>query len=49
MQLVYRDTRALNDPDAVWGALFAHGVTIIRTAEPWRLHMVACAPVAVTS
>ena len=33
----YIDTRAATDPDAVWGALIAHGVTVIQTDEPWRL------------
>ncbi|GAA4216889.1 glycerophosphodiester phosphodiesterase family protein [Sphingomonas endophytica] len=33
----YLDARAVTDPDAVWGALIAHGVTIIQTDEPWRL------------
>ncbi|MCW1988033.1 UNVERIFIED_ORG: glycerophosphoryl diester phosphodiesterase [Sphingomonas sp. R1F5B] len=33
----YLDTRAIDDPEAVWGALVDKGVTIIQTDEPWRL------------
>lgn len=33
----YLDTRAITDPDAVWGVLVDKGVTIIQTDEPWRL------------
>jgi glycerophosphoryl diester phosphodiesterase len=33
----YLDTRAITDPDGVWGELIKKGVTIIQTDEPWRL------------
>lgn len=33
----YLDTRAVTDPEAIWGILIKHGVTIIQTDEPWRL------------
>jgi glycerophosphoryl diester phosphodiesterase len=33
----FLDTRAIDDPDAIWGILIAKGVTIIQTDEPWRL------------
>lgn len=33
----YLDTRAVTDPEAIWGTLIKRGVTIIQTDEPWRL------------
>jgi glycerophosphoryl diester phosphodiesterase len=33
----FLDSRAVGDPEAVWGALIGKGVTIIQTDEPWRL------------
>lgn len=31
------DTRAVVDPEGIWGTLVAEGVTVIQTDEPWRL------------
>lgn len=31
------DTKAVTDPDRIWGALVHDGVTVIQTDEPWRL------------